>query len=97
MRFAHLRRPESDIPVLAVIDGDGATLVSDLVDPAPATLQQLIEGGDDLLARVREAHADGEAPVHPLDGFAFSAVPPKLRGVGTFPVRAMAKLARGRR
>ncbi|RDZ27763.1 cyclase family protein [Lysobacter silvisoli] len=28
----------------------------------------------------------------PDEGFAFSAVPPKLRGVGTFPVRAMAKL-----
>jgi arylformamidase len=33
----------------------------------------------------------------PDDGFAFSAVPPKFRGVGTFPVRAMARLARGRR
>jgi len=28
----------------------------------------------------------------PDRGFAFSAVPPKLRGVGTFPVRAMARL-----
>lgn len=28
----------------------------------------------------------------PDAGFAFSAVPPKLRGVGTFPVRAMARL-----
>ncbi len=74
MRFAHLRRPESDIPVLAVLDDAGATLVSDLVDPAPATLQQLIEGGDDLLARVRAAHAEGTAPpVRPLDGFGFSS------------------------
>ncbi len=30
----------------------------------------------------------------PDTGFAFSAVPPKLKGVGTFPVRAMAKLHR---
>ncbi|WP_251444572.1 fumarylacetoacetate hydrolase family protein [Microbacterium sp. USTB-Y] len=85
MRFAHLRRPESDVPALAVLDGDGATLVSDLVDPAPATLQQLIEGGDDLLARVREAHARGGAPVHPLDGFAFSTAvlaPPVVLAVG---------------
>lgn len=29
----------------------------------------------------------------PPDGFTFSAVPPKFKGVGTFPVRAMAKLA----
>lgn len=30
----------------------------------------------------------------PDEGFAFSATPPKFRGVGTFPVRAMAKLRR---
>ncbi|HUN23648.1 MAG TPA: cyclase family protein [Anaerolineales bacterium] len=29
----------------------------------------------------------------PDEGFVFSAVPPKFKGVGTFPVRAMAKLA----
>jgi kynurenine formamidase len=28
----------------------------------------------------------------PDDGFTFTAAPPKFRGVGTFPVRAMAKL-----
>jgi arylformamidase len=28
----------------------------------------------------------------PEDNFLFSAVPPKFRGVGTFPVRAMAKV-----
>src|SRR5690606_7939638 len=28
----------------------------------------------------------------PPDGFAFSAVPPKFKGVGTFPVRAFARL-----
>ncbi len=30
----------------------------------------------------------------PLDGFRFSAVPPKIRGMGTFPVRAHARLDR---
>lgn len=30
----------------------------------------------------------------PDDGFLFSAVPPKFKGVGTFPVRAMAKVYR---
>jgi kynurenine formamidase len=30
----------------------------------------------------------------PDEGFAFSAVPPKFKGVGTFPVRAMARLHR---
>lgn len=29
----------------------------------------------------------------PDDGFTFSAIPPKFKGVGTFPVRAMAKLS----
>jgi kynurenine formamidase len=28
----------------------------------------------------------------PDDGFTFSAIPPKFKGVGTFPVRAMAKI-----
>jgi arylformamidase len=32
----------------------------------------------------------------PKDGFTFSAIPPKFKGVGTFPVRAMAKLTRKR-
>ncbi len=31
----------------------------------------------------------------PDEGFAFSATPPKFKGAGTFPVRAMAKLRRG--
>jgi len=30
----------------------------------------------------------------PNDGFTFSAIPPKFKGVGTFPVRAMAKLTK---
>ena len=30
----------------------------------------------------------------PDDGFTFSAIPPKFKGVGTFPVRAMAKVKR---
>lgn len=32
----------------------------------------------------------------PKDGFTFSAVPPKFKGVGTFPVRAMAKVTNQR-
>ncbi len=30
----------------------------------------------------------------PKDGFTFSAIPPKFKGVGTFPVRAMAKITK---
>jgi kynurenine formamidase len=29
----------------------------------------------------------------PNEGFTFSALPPKFKGVGTFPVRAMAKIS----
>jgi arylformamidase len=32
----------------------------------------------------------------PTEGFTFSAIPPKFKGVGTFPVRAMAKIPRSR-
>lgn len=85
MRFAHLRRPDSPVPALAVVEGADAILVSDLVDPAPPTLQQLIEGGDELLASVRTALAEDRAPRHALDGFGFiSAVlaPPAVLAIG---------------
>ncbi|MGE7139519.1 cyclase family protein [Luteibacter sp. NPDC031894] len=36
-------------------------------------------------------HLTGLAPV-PAEGFRFTAVPPKVRGMGTFPVRAYAKM-----
>lgn len=85
MRFAHLRRPESSAIALAVIDSAGATLVSDLVDPAPSSLQQLIDGGDALLDAIRAAHTRGTAPHHPLDGFRFASAvlaPPVVLAVG---------------
>lgn len=85
MRFAHLSDPDSDILRLAVIDGDEAVLVSDLLSPGPQTLQQLIVGGDELLDDVRRAFAEGGAPRHPIGGFSFgSAVvdPPAILAVG---------------
>ncbi|WP_193598640.1 fumarylacetoacetate hydrolase family protein [Microbacterium sp. YJN-G] len=85
MRFAHLRASDTDSLHLAVIDGEDAILVSDLLSPAPRTLQELIEGGDDLLDRVRAAVGEASAPRHPLDGFGFdSAVidPPAILAVG---------------
>lgn len=85
MRFAHLRRPDSPLAVLAVVQGSDAILLSDLVTDAPATLQQLIEGGDALLDRVRAAFAEGLADRHPLDDWSFeSAVlaPPAVLAVG---------------
>ncbi|WP_337003506.1 MULTISPECIES: fumarylacetoacetate hydrolase family protein [unclassified Microbacterium] len=86
MRFAHLRRPDSPHAVLAVVQDSDAILVSDLLTDAPATLQQLIEGGDDLLDRVRAAVADStDTPRHPLGDWTFdSAVlaPPAVLAVG---------------
>lgn len=85
MRFAHLRRPDASAAQLAVVEHTDAILVSDLLDPAPADLQQLIEGGDDLLDRIREALADTDATRHPLDGVSFApavTAPPAILAVG---------------
>lgn len=85
MRFAHLRRPDSPLAVLAVVQDSDAILVSDLLNDAPATLQKLIERGDGVLDDLRAALADGTAPRHPLGDWAFdSAVlaPPAVLAVG---------------
>ena len=85
MRFAHLRRPDSPHAVLAVVQDSDAILVSDLVTDAPATLQQLIEGGDALLERLRSAVAEGAADRHPLGDWSFSSAviaPPAVLAVG---------------
>ncbi|WP_029263653.1 MULTISPECIES: fumarylacetoacetate hydrolase family protein [unclassified Microbacterium] len=85
MRFAHLRRPDSPRTVLAVVQDSDAILVSDLLNDAPATLQQLIEGGDPLLERLRAALAAADAERHPLDDWAFSSAviaPPAVLAVG---------------
>jgi len=85
MRFAHLRAPESGSLHLAVVDGDEAVLVSDLLSPSPSTLQRLIEAGDEALEQLREALAAGDAPRHPLAGFGFGSAiiaPPAVLAVG---------------
>jgi 2-keto-4-pentenoate hydratase/2-oxohepta-3-ene-1,7-dioic acid hydratase in catechol pathway len=85
MRFAHLRRPDSPLAVLAVVQDSDAILVSDLLNDAPATLQKLIERGDGVLDELRAALADGTAPRHPLGDWKFdSAVlaPPAVLAVG---------------
>lgn len=85
MRFAHLRRADSPRPVLAVVEDADAILVSDLLTDAPATLQQLIEGGDATLDALRAALSTGQAARHPLDGWTYeSAVlaPPAVIAIG---------------
>lgn len=54
MRFAHVVPDGADRPQLVIVDGDRAAIVGDMFAGAPSRLQQLIEGGDALLDRVRE-------------------------------------------
>ncbi|MFK3679441.1 fumarylacetoacetate hydrolase family protein [Microbacterium sp. NPDC090218] len=85
MRFAHLRRPDSPRAVLAVVQDSDAILVSDLLTDAPATLQQLIEGGDALRDALRAGLAEGTAARHPLGDWEFSSAvlaPPAVLAVG---------------
>lgn len=85
MRFAHLRGSDSSDIRLAVIEESTAILVSDLLSPAPGTLQELIAGGDDALEALREALANTDAPRHPLGDFGFASAvidPPVVLAVG---------------
>lgn len=84
MRFAHLRRADSPAVHLAVVEGADAILVSDLLSDPPATLQQLIEGGEQTLDALRSA-LDGDVPRHPLDGWDYASAviaPPAVLAVG---------------
>jgi 2-keto-4-pentenoate hydratase/2-oxohepta-3-ene-1,7-dioic acid hydratase in catechol pathway len=83
MRFAHVSLPGSATPQLVTVDDDGAAVVSLLFDGAPVTLNELIEGGDELLDRVREAAST--APRLPLDGEVYGPAvpqPPVILAVG---------------
>ncbi|MDY0909199.1 fumarylacetoacetate hydrolase family protein [Microbacterium sp. CFBP9034] len=83
MRFAHVIRPGSGDPRLVLVEGDEATFVEDLFDGAPRFLEELIAGGDPLLARVREAAGAGAR--HPLDGQRYASAlltPPVILAIG---------------
>ena len=83
MRFAHVVFPGSDEPRLAVIEGDEAIVVAGLFDGAPGVLEELIAGGDELLARVRDAADAGTR--HPLDTLRFASAvlaPPVILAIG---------------
>ena len=85
MRFAHLRRADSPAAHLAVVEGADAILVSDLLPDPPATLQQLIEGGEQMLSALRAAVESGTATRHPLEGWSFASAviaPPAVLAVG---------------
>ncbi|CAN7303639.1 fumarylacetoacetate hydrolase family protein [Microbacterium foliorum] len=85
MRFAHLRRADSPAAHLAVVEGADAILVSDLLPDPPATLQQLIEGGEQMLSALRAAVESDTATRHPLEGWSFASAviaPPAVLAVG---------------
>lgn len=85
MRFAHLRRADSPAAHLAVVEGADAILVSDLLPNPPATLQQLIEGGEQMLSALRAAVESSAATRHPLEDWAFASAviaPPAVLAVG---------------
>ena len=83
MRFAHVMPPGTDDPRLILVEGDEAIFVDELFDGAPGVLEDLIAGGDDLLARVRGAAARGTR--HPLDGQRYASAlltPPVILAIG---------------
>lgn len=84
MRFAHVTRPGSASPRLAVVDGEMAVVVEDLFPGAPRFLEELIAGGDELLERVADASA-GAAERHPIDALTFASAvlnPPVILAIG---------------
>ncbi len=84
MRFAHVITAAGGPPRLAVVRGDDALIAEDLFPGAPRLLQDLIDGGDGLLARVRDA-ADTASAWHPLAGTSFASAvlaPPVILAIG---------------
>ena len=83
MRFAHVVAPGSGEPRLALVEADEAVLVEELFDSAPRFLEELIAGGDELLARVRETAGVGTR--HPLDMVRYAPAvlaPPVILAIG---------------
>ena len=85
MRFAHVTPDGAEAPrLVVVVDDSRGQLVHRLFPGAPATLEELIAGGDELLERVRAASAASD-DVIPLDGVRFAPgvlAPPVILAVG---------------
>jgi len=83
MRFAHVVVPGSDSPVLAHVTDDGVVAVPDLVAGGPATLEQLISGGDELVRRIERAAEDAaRIPVADVTFAPAVLTPPSIMAVG---------------
>lgn len=83
MRFAHLNVSAGTEPVICAIDTDAAIPLAELYPGAPTTLNELIAGGDETLALIREALAQG-ARLPLADASFASAVlhPPTVIAIG---------------
>ncbi len=84
MRFAHVMPRGADSPRLALVADGEATIVDELFPGAPRALEELIPGGDDLLARVRES-AERAKSRHPIDDVRFASAvlaPPVILAIG---------------
>lgn len=84
MRFAHIIAAAGSSPRLAVIRDGEALLTEGLFPGAPLRLAQLIEGGDDMLAQVRDAAAAADR-WHPLADVSFASAvldPPVILAIG---------------
>lgn len=83
MRLAHVVLPGSPEPQLAVIRAERAIATADLFPGAPRTLQQLIDGGDDLRARVEDAASGvAGAPWKDLEFGPAVSTPPVVLAIG---------------
>jgi len=91
VRFAHIVPSGASSPVLAVIDGDAAIAVPDLIPGGPGDLQTLIESGEQGLIQVRRALAEAtngamtDVPRHPLTSAEFRSAsnrPPLILAIG---------------
>jgi 2-keto-4-pentenoate hydratase/2-oxohepta-3-ene-1,7-dioic acid hydratase in catechol pathway len=84
MRFAHVSLPGSEEPRLVVVQDDAALIVEELFPGAPRFLEDLIAGGDELLARVRDAAGRG-GPRHRLSEATYASAvrtPPVILAIG---------------
>lgn len=85
MRFAHVIPSGEEPARLVLVEETSARFVHDLFPGAPTTLEQLIAGGDELLARVREAAASEHGEGFALAGARFAPAvlaPPAVLAIG---------------
>lgn len=85
MRFSHLVLPGDTVPILVVKNGDEAVSASSLFDGAPRTLDELVDGGQDVQDAVREAVDAGRGERVDTSGAVYAPAmlrPPSIMAVG---------------